>query len=504
MTAAVALPGLDRGSRGTWPERVVASVVGRLGRHDRGGGSARAPGSEATDGEGGHTRRSFLVRIAIFASALSIGPLRFVLRPGTAYAAVCGPGAGCDSGWTAFCCTINDGKNMCPPDSFAAGWWKNDTSSFCGGGPRYIIDCNATCPTKCGCRCSGSSTCDQRKTCCNQFRYGQCHQEIACAGPVVCRVATCAAPWDFDPSCGHGSATDNATSEHGAPCITGIADPTTDVFAFDVPALGSPAGQPLTRPMVGMAAHPIGEGYWLVASDGGIFAYGASRFWGSTGAIALNKPIVGMASTRTGKGYWLVASDGGIFAYGDAGFYGSTGAIKLNKPVVGMAETPSGLGYWLVASDGGIFAYGDARFWGSTGGMTLNKPIVGMASTPTGRGYWLVASDGGIFAFGDAPFLGSMGATPLVRPVVAIAATASGRGYWLVAADGGVFAFGDASFHGSVDRAALGSGAAVGLAPAPPVAVPPTTTTGFSVSSTTTARAAGPNPGYWIVVRRRA
>ena len=44
-----------------------------------------------------------------------------------------------------------------------------------------------------------------------------------------------------------------------------------------------------------------------------------------------------MATTQDGKGYWLVASDGGVFAYGDAGFYGSTGALTLNKPIVGMA-----------------------------------------------------------------------------------------------------------------------------------------------------------------------
>jgi hypothetical protein len=35
-------------------------------------------------------------------------------------------------------------------------------------------------------------------------------------------------------------------------------------------------------------------------------------------------------------GYWLVASDGGIFSYGDAGFHGSAGSLTLNKPVVGM------------------------------------------------------------------------------------------------------------------------------------------------------------------------
>ncbi|MGH9178807.1 MAG: SBBP repeat-containing protein, partial [Acidimicrobiales bacterium] len=54
------------------------------------------------------------------------------------------------------------------------------------------------------------------------------------------------------------------------------------------------------------------------------------------------------AAAVTDKGYWTVASDGGIFAFGGAQFYGSTGALRLNQPVVGMAATPSGKGYWLV------------------------------------------------------------------------------------------------------------------------------------------------------------
>ena len=74
-----------------------------------------------------------------------------------------------------------------------------------------------------------------------------------------------------------------------------------------------------------------------------------------------------MAVTPDGGGYWLVASDGGVFAYGDAVFYGSAGNLHLTKPVVGMAVTPDGGGYWLVASDGGVFSYGDAAFHGSTG-----------------------------------------------------------------------------------------------------------------------------------------
>jgi photosystem II stability/assembly factor-like uncharacterized protein len=84
---------------------------------------------------------------------------------------------------------------------------------------------------------------------------------------------------------------------------------------------------------------------------------GNAGFHGSTGGSPLNKPIVGMASTPDGGGYWLVASDGGIFSFGDAGFHGSTGGSPLNKPIVGMASTPDGGGYWLVASDGGIFSF---------------------------------------------------------------------------------------------------------------------------------------------------
>jgi hypothetical protein len=85
-----------------------------------------------------------------------------------------------------------------------------------------------------------------------------------------------------------------------------------------------------------MATVPGGGGYWMVASDGGIFSFGTAKFYGSTGAMRLNQPIVGMASTPNGGGYWLVASDGGIFSF-NAPFLGSTGAIRLNKPIVGMS-----------------------------------------------------------------------------------------------------------------------------------------------------------------------
>ena len=273
---------------------------------------------------------------------------------------------------------------------------------------------------------------------------------------------------------GHGTPTPNAAKGYWEVASDG------GIFAFgDAPFYGSMGGKPLNEPVVGIAATPGGNGaasassasgYWEVASDGGIFAFGDAPFYGSMGGKPLNEPVVGIAATPTGGGYWEVAADGGIFAFGDAPFYGSMGGKPLDSPVVGIAATPTGGGYWEVASDGGIFAFGDAPFYGSMGGKPLNEPVVGIAATPSGHGavsdgaasggYWEVASDGGIFAFGDAPFYGSMGGKPLNSPVVGIAATPDGNGaasassasggYWEVASDGGIFAFGDAPFYGSM------------------------------------------------------
>ncbi len=191
-------------------------------------------------------------------------------------------------------------------------------------------------------------------------------------------------------------------------------------------------------------------GYWIDATDGGVFSFGNAQFYGSTGNIHLNQPVVGMTGTHDAAGYWEVASDGGIFSFGDATFHGSVPGVLqpgqvLNKPVVGMAATPDGGGYWVVATDGGIFSFGDAVFHGSTGSIKLNKPIVGMVPTHDGGGYWLVASDGGVFAFGDAGFFGSLGANPPATPVVGVSPTPDGGGYWMLEASGTVVAFGDAA-----------------------------------------------------------
>ena len=99
----------------------------------------------------------------------------------------------------------------------------------------------------------------------------------------------------------------------------------------------------------------------MVASDGGIFTFGDAVFHGSMGGKPLNKPVQSLVPDADGMGYWLVASDGGIFAF-DAPFRGSMGDIKLNKPVTGMVRY--GNGYLMVGEDGGIFSFSDKPFSG--------------------------------------------------------------------------------------------------------------------------------------------
>lgn len=196
------------------------------------------------------SRRGFLRRLTYGATALAAAPLAYSLKPGTAYAAICScSGQSCDcnstccDGYTEFCCSIT-GQNVCPSGTIPAGWWKADGSGVCdnalGPQPRYYLDCNiedvgscpgtpacngnGTCSGNCqnphvfGCGCANGD-CGLRKSGCTAFRYGQCNQDVAFVGPIVCRVVTCTAPWIWDDSCTTTSATDNNTAFHNAPCL---------------------------------------------------------------------------------------------------------------------------------------------------------------------------------------------------------------------------------------------------------------------------------------------
>ena len=113
--------------------------------------------------------------------------------------------------------------------------------------------------------------------------------------------------------------------------------------------------------------------------------------------------IVGMVPTSTDRGYFLVGSDGGVFAFGNAPFLGSLPGDQVtpSEPITGIVAADTDRGYFLVGRDGGVFAFGTVPFLGSLPGKGVSvDDIIGIASTPTGNGYWLVSSTGTVYGSG--------------------------------------------------------------------------------------------------------
>src|SRR5207244_13172001 len=104
---------------------------------------------------------------------------------------------------------------------------------------------------------------------------------------------------------------------------------------------------------------------------------GDAVYQGSMGGKAVNAPVQSLVPDPDREGYWLVASDGGVFAF-KADFRGSMGDKVLNKPMTGMV--PFGNGYLMVAEDGGIFNFSDKPFSGSLGDKPPANPVVSITA----------------------------------------------------------------------------------------------------------------------------
>ncbi len=210
---------------------------------------------------------------------------------------------------------------------------------------------------------------------------------------------------------------------------------------------------------VGMAA--MTNGYWLVESDGGIYAFGTAHNYGTLPGRGIHvDDIIGIAATADGKGYWEVASNGAIYPFGDAVSHGDLPSRGVHVDDIVAIDSPDSGGYWLVGSDGHVYSFGNAKARGScTSGSSCQgiKDIIGIAS-PDAGGYLLVSSNGRVFPFGDAKFHGSCMSSGSgcqgVKDVVGIATPGSDEGgYWLAGANGTLYAFGDAQNFGNETQA---------------------------------------------------
>jgi hypothetical protein len=111
------------------------------------------------------------------------------------------------------------------------------------------------------------------------------------------------------------------------------------IFTFgDARFRGSMGGKHLNAPIIGIATDPDNDGYWLVGTDGGVFAFHAP-FRGSLGGKTLNSPVNGMVAF--GNGYLMVAGDGGVFNFSNKKFLGSLGGHALAAPINDIAAFTS-------------------------------------------------------------------------------------------------------------------------------------------------------------------
>ncbi len=235
------------------------------------------------------------------------------------------------------------------------------------------------------------------------------------------------------------------------------------IFSFGTATFeGSAANLHLQRPVVGITPTPDRGGYWLVGSDGGVFSYGDTTFHGSIPGLGiapagssdpdrLDAPIVGMVPSSDDGGYFMIAADGGVFAFGDAHFAGSCPGIGgCSGAAVAVMPDASGDGYWVVTATGHVYNFGDATNYGAPGPRSV--PVTSAVRTPDGGGYWVLFANGAVASYGDAVNLGApLGATGGIDPATAIFTTSDGGGYWVVAANGTVYPFGDAPNDGGAN-----------------------------------------------------
>jgi len=225
---------------------------------------------------------------------------------------------------------------------------------------------------------------------------------------------------------------------------------------------GSTGSLSLQRPVVGIVPTIDDGGYWLDASDGGVFSFGDTRFYGSIPGLgmhpagsglphSLNDPIVAMVPSADGGGYFMVGSDGGVFAFGDAHFAGSCPGIGgCAGSAVAVVPDDSGNGYWVVTSTGNVYGFGDAAYLGGPGQGRVTAAV----ASHVGNGYWVLLSDGQVFGYGDAANFGSPPSTDFnpFDPATAVFASSDSGGYWVSSALGAVFNFGDAPNLGGVTQ----------------------------------------------------
>lgn len=245
-----------------------------------------------------------------------------------------------------------------------------------------------------------------------------------------------------------------------------------------------------------MESHPT-RGYWVAESDGTIHGFGDASNFDSTnfgsiniGAYGPNNRIVGIAAHPSGEGYWAVDWMGHVWAHGEADLHGDAPIsdpytawpnVQTRPQVRDIAATHTGNGYWVCYSNGIIRGFGDAspnyivipqtpvltymHEWTRQNRQVYVDWNTGLKATsitshPHAMGLWVTDGNGQVWAYGAAAHHGQLVGRQYRRGytgsfhlgtdawVTNIEATATGKGYWVLSGGGLIGAFGDAVNQG--------------------------------------------------------
>jgi hypothetical protein len=189
---------------------------------------------------------------------------------------------------------------------------------------------------------------------------------------------------------------------------------------------------------VRIAADPMGGGYWILRSNGGVDAFGATASGSLAGKLHGTRAVA--IAPGTSGGYLILTADGGVHPFGKANWHGSDkGKLGHGVNAVGLAVNGTG-GYWVLKSNGGVDGFGAPVAGSLTGKLAGTRPV-SIAAGPK-KGYWILTSNGGVHAFGGSGWHGSdQGKLGHGLRALSLAADPATGGYWILKSNGGVDAF---------------------------------------------------------------
>lgn len=227
-----------------------------------------------------------------------------------------------------------------------------------------------------------------------------------------------------------------------------VEDPPAEPYVFSMAAYNDPLSV-------------IEAGYWAVADDGQVFAFGDARKHDLNGPYQIEDAdyhsIVTIYPQHDGQGYWLLQANGSVYSYGTALHYGDgrfTAYVSGKSNFIDMAPTPSGNGYWLLTRSGEVVACGDAVHHGNavpTGRISTDPTAYTgtcIESHPTLDGYWIVDGNGEVQNFGALPNYGGISGRSGLKEhewVRCIRRNSTGTGYWILGGSGKIYHFGAAT-----------------------------------------------------------